>query len=1021
MNRKFSVTATILSPCALILSLAAARAESAENLLKNPSFERNQGADSVPDGWEREEDPHMNPATRGPYALVKDAHQGTWAVSLETEHWNYLIPQRMLQEVKLPAGATMLRASAWAKGIGLFGLTVQFQKDGKPLAEKKINLGFGDLMAPVETEKAFALEHDYQPYAMELDVPEGADAVLFKAGNSVSIFGRDNVFGRAVIDSLSLVVERGAKTAEPKPSHQSQRTFTTPDDLTDIASSCRVRMTPPSLNPTALFDGNVLSSPSIYRGCERGVITQFRFHKRLRVQEVAIFCRSNVSAYSLRGDADGDGVCELVLDRTSGLSAQGWIIHRLPRTRLHAVQVQGIEGRLWGFRGTSHFIGEIRILVPEETVTKKELREASVYTLEPEAPWDTPSIGYKVAPMRLEKGPHPFRKMVCADLWMWGLTGRDYVKKEDLLKNRGFLQAVQDCKEMGIDTIFIDLTNSSCWDFMPWPSKVCKGMKEGENLLKELIAALHEKGLKAVTETLHNFTPFETVKWHYPCEETHRYPNMKQYPNVLFGNHVRDNWLTVYQEMIASGADGVCLGSDEFYYRGALLPALPKDDPAREAYRDRYGDEIPANEADTLAYRRWLALRNEALAKLFGFWSEQLKAQYPDLYTCSLFMQQVDKTNLHGGFPVDLVGRLGGIDQMGSDYMRPFDLCLLAAANGWRKTAQVFSGNMYSLHKEPPINLYGKPLWMLMYGGGSCGYWRYYQIRIHNSIDSVKHGYEMVDDLMALGVWDARPPRDLAVLTSRAGLDWWMVRAMYNPSIPPHTDRAVESRRGWFTMEFAVDRLLLKNGYPFRWKWLDHPDTLGDLSEHRVLLLPFPYSISDAAAAKVRDAVAKGSKLILLGNTGETDEWGEPRGVPAFRDLVANGRATLLNEDIFLAGGEDTFVRKARGLIDGALGETNPVRTELYGRNVDVTLLEKEGNEKFLFILNWEPRPASVDLSVAVPEGEYLMMMRDDITWHRVSLAGEDVFTSEMLKDFRVPMPPQQGRAFYLKPNEPKK
>jgi len=142
---------------------------------------------------------------------------------------------------------------------------------------------------------------------------------------------------------------------------------------------------------------------------------------------------------------------------------------------------------------------------------------------------------------------------------------------------------------------------------------------------------------------------------------------------------------------------------------------------------------------------------------------------------------------------------------------------------------------------------------------------------------------------------------------------------------------------------------------------------------------------------------------------------------PAFEGLVGSGQATLLDEDIFLVGGEDTFVRKARSLIDTALGETNPVRAELYGRNVDVTLLEGEGNEKFLFVLNWEPRPASVDLSLAVPEGEYTVMMRDDITWHRISLGGKDLFTPEMLQSFRVPMPPQQGRVFYLKPQEPKK
>jgi len=223
---------------------------------------------------------------------------------------------------------------------------------------------------------------------------------------------------------------------------------------------------------------------------------------------------------------------------------------------------------------------------------------------------------------------------------------------------------------------------------------------------------------------------------------------------------LRDNWLTVYQEMIGQGADGVCLGSDEYYYRGTYLQLLPADSPVRAAYKARYKTDIPSKMEDTLAYRRWIALRYEAQGNLFGYWSKKLKAANPKTYTCSVFMQPVSTSNLYEqGVPFDVMGKLGGIDEMGSDYMGPYDLRGQVAANGWRKATQLFSGNMYSPYKEPEINLYGSALWMLMHGGSSCGYWRYYQTFINNNTIAVKHGYEMVDDLISLGAWDARPPK----------------------------------------------------------------------------------------------------------------------------------------------------------------------------------------------------------------------------------------------------------------------
>ena len=112
--------------------------------------------------------------------------------------------------------------------------------------------------------------------------------------------------------------------------------------------------------------------------------------------------------------------------------------------------------------------------------------------------------------------------MVCADLWMWGIEDDKYNKKgawttEKIQSRPLFQEERSDRSGNGGELDFIDLTNSTCWNLMPWPSKVCNGTED--NVLKALIGALHGEGFKVVTETLHNFTPFETIKWHYPCEE----------------------------------------------------------------------------------------------------------------------------------------------------------------------------------------------------------------------------------------------------------------------------------------------------------------------------------------------------------------------------------------------------------------------------------------------------------------------------------------------------------------------
>jgi hypothetical protein len=981
-------------------------------LLKNPSFERDRDGDGVPDSWHR----IHNEKLSGPFALANDAQDGRRAVQLETEEWNFLRPQHIAQEVALPKGARLCALSVHAKGRGLVGLTVQFLRDGKPLVVETVDLGFGPESIPKEARSEFALEPDYSKYEAWFEIPQGTDGALVKLGNTVGPLDRLNVWGRCVLDNASFIAG-GLELLAATPSQ--------PDDLhvegaqKDVAPFCRIRTEPPSMNPKALADGNIESAAVHYQGAARGGINRFLLPRALPIKALKLHLNGAAGGYVVRGDADGDGRCEKTIMRTSGLEGlKGWKSHQLLGEPLAAIEIQARQGSgAWGFRQCHPFATEVQILVPKDAIPEAELKQASVNRYEYPLAGGVPTIATEPAPFQVPKAKGKFRKQVCADLWMWGIhytkdTKKGTWTKEKIRASKGFQESAAVVKDMGVDTVFIDLTNSTCWDLMPWPSKVCHGTED--NILKALIDALHEEGLKVITETLHNFTPFEPIKWHYPCEETSRYPAMKQFPSILYGGHVRDNWQTIYEEQVEAGADGVCLASDEFYYRGHFLETLPEDDAQRRDYERVYGHKVPAKEADTLEYRQWVAHTHDGLAGLFGYWNETLKKKHPNLYTCSVFMQPVQRSNLYGeGVPFDLVGMRAGVDEIGSDYMEPWGIKMLSAANGWRKVSQLFWG--WHAADEPPVLLYARPLWMLMYGGGSCNYWRFYQLKESGHWQSVKKGYAMADDLEALGVWDARPPRAIAVVSSRRSWDWWQVRAFYGKLERPTDDRAIAAARGWFADELVNDKLLLQNGYPYDWYFMDNPAHLEQLAGYKVILLPFAYSMSDAAAAKIREA-AQSAKIILFGSLGETDEWGRPRATPALKDLIESGKATLVEGDILEAGGDDAYMEKVLALVDAALGNEHPLKVSRYGKKVDATLLAKGDRERFLFLINWEERPATVDLSVAVPDASYTVLMRDDAQWHQVTLGGKETFTRATLRKFRRIVPPRKAEVYYIAP-----
>jgi len=1013
-----------------------------QNLLKNPGLEvlGNAGA---PASWNRE----YNEKLSGPSTVVANARGGKRAMCLLTQEWNFLRPQYLTQEVMLPAGARSCTLSAYCKGQGLVNLVFQFRKGGKPLETTTQDLGFGPTTLPKEFSHVFALEQTYQRCQATTEVPAGADAVLVKVGNTVDLADRLGIWGKLYVDDISLTTTK--KTVPPQPPAPALApSVTTPAGQVDIAPFTRITTEPVSFNTGLTVDGNTATSLSYCSLLERGGNVNFSFPKPLPISRVQFYVTgwAGLSAFTIRGDANGDGQYEVLLAHGEGIGkGPGWLsVPVETKKSVMAIRLQAIQGQaLYSFRSTSAFTSEVKILVLKNAANQVELGKwAAFHWLESAPDKNVPAISLQPLTVTIPPAAKPrFRKMVCADLWMWGVDASTKdAKIPDFANNPTFQQTVKGVKALGVTWIEIDLTNSSGWNLMPWPSKVCNGTQA--NLLKATVDALHREGFKVVVELIHNITPFETIKWHFPQEETSRYPGMKQYPSAAFGTYFRDNWLTILSEIISDcGADGVGLSSDESYYKPAFLATLPADDPGRRLYRERFGYDVPSREEDSLKFRQWVILRDEGICGVYGYISEYLHSRVKgDVYLNTMWMQPTTGSSniTENAIPWDMVSYKGGqaenegpsllrgtpawkqavanwgITEMGSDYMGPYGIRMASGVNGWRGATMIYSGNMES-RKESDFHYYQTALWSWMYGAGSANYWRYNWIGdVPESYAALQRAYRLSDDLESLGAYDARPARKIAMLSSRAGLDWWQVNAWWGKH-DESWDRGLQSQRGWFA-EQTLFNILQQNGYAFDWKWLDRPDQIDELNGYRVLIVPFAYSVSKAAAAQVKTAVAGGATLILLdGHQGETDEWGEPYPAPVFKDLVDSGKAILVKDDILAWGSADTFTEKVTGLIKQALGADNPLTLNRYGKSVDATVLRKSGKEYFVFAVNAEKTPIAIDLGVAVQAGNYQVFARDENGWSRVSLNGKDMLTAKDLAKFRVNMPAEKPYVFYIK------
>jgi len=632
-----------------------------------------------------------------------------------------------------------------------------------------------------------------------------------------------------------------------------------------------------------------------------------------------------------------------------------------------------------------------------------------------------------VAPTPIEK---QFLKGVHIEAWMWNLPGLFQENPRPRLADwKYFQKMLADIK--GIRANFVWLFPPRTWveqinqngkkrggqssDVM-WPSHWEK-YSFPENLLKEFCDTMHQEGIKV-------FTQFRGIQLREQREEKNLFaPVVSQF--------YRNGMAGLAREQVLSGVDGVAICEDEDYCR-VVLPFSANEQTKNSFLKETGMKDLPKTMEDSEAMRRWYLFWFTSYARALQEVSRAIKNTNPSTLTVTNIMADgAYNSRLDWGVAYDIIGHTAEIDYFGTDpyftleendlgHYRPAAMAKRLVAASRKRQAIVTlncpwaeSRKKHPLFYEtfPRIAMAGQVLSATMQGNTSTAYYRLQEYLFYeNYNEAARQVFSMLETLAGWGLKESSVPRTIAVLSSRAGQDWWQLKKRCQPQVDIY-----DTIRG-FVYEKAIMELLFVHGYPFHFYYQDQPDSLPDLSSFALIILPFPYSLNRVSFEKIKQAWKNGTKLLIFDRLGETDEYGNPYSTPLLSELVETGKVVFVKEDINKNGFGESFQHALCQQIDTLLGSRKDVTFKHFGRDIELGYLEKNSREKFLSLINWSGEPATVELGLNLPPGFYQGLRCDPDGTRQLLLDGQQVFSEKKLRLFQVKLEKDGMLVFYFFP-----
>jgi hypothetical protein len=767
----------------------------------------------------------------------------------------------------------------------------------------------------------------------------------------------------------------------------------------------------------------------------------------LRMFQFSMNGRRWATSYVIKIDVDGDGSCEKVLKNETKGEAGRWMEHRFTekplayKLCLKALRFNRKKGPDYG----GPVIGEIEIYT-SDPITPLLGEKAKKNTTLVKA-FEKNGSRLQIHSLLISNDKlwyQQFAKGVFASMWKYWEPSRHYSHLNNQIiinrliglgVNRLWLYPGAYIKKINsVDKYLMPSDvfsryyinrkndNKSIIRIYPFPSVVDISSKK--NILNMFSDQIHKNKLGIFINEM--ILPYGTNGWDFP-----RVQKTKEYPS-LCSSFVRNKSLELYREIMESGVDGMALGGDEFFiYKG--IAQGNSDAPI--CYENGVKKEICKPECSDL-FNDWLNTSNENIGSpnrqtLFQYtivadWFVEYKKMMNTIndksISTSLF-RSGEQNRLGYGIAYDVIGASGSIDELSSNpywsknsylghYYFSNETKKLVGANYNRKATVTLqtTPNFDNIGYENPIMLYGPTFSSLMHGISGINYYKQdylYDRGLTESGKRVKNIFSLITYLEQLGINEFSIEKDVALLYSRASEDWWQLKhkAIANKAVEAHLTQN------------AVMEVLFKESIPFELYYLDQPSLLKNLDDYKLVILPFPYSISHESHALINKLVSKGKKVLAINANGEVDEVGNMHSTPLLNDT------DYIHVDIpFVNTNYSNVSSKLLPVIRTALHGKGGLTVNDQGHDLECTI-HRHGyrDEKLLYCVNWEGNKHSALFNVAVSGGYYTI---DKITPEYVvpivSDSGKE-FSSDDMSQLQLEILPWETFIFHIRKVNKKK
>lgn len=453
--------------------------------------------------------------------------------------------------------------------------------------------------------------------------------------------------------------------------------------------------------------------------------------------------------------------------------------------------------------------------------------------------------------------------------------------------------------------------------------------------------------------------------------------------------------------------------------------ALPEPERSIKVFNSYVN--YPSRPSDP-GYRRLVLMRYNKIAEKVAANTAAARAVKPNIKTFAAFTCTEELgCNRIGRFSEnDIGGFKGGIDIVGgtSGYFTLNDKLGWPKASYYTQVYRACSPKRESMHTMclswgfgffgsaktnplcedvyPPVAYIGNTLAAVFNKATAVDFWRYnFMDMVPRGREAIRDAFHMTDTACAWGAKKATIPRDILMLRSRASEDWWFLNVKHNKSDINSISKGVDQAQ-W------LGDLLVRNAFPFEMYWQDQPQSYEPvIDKFKVIVLSFPYSVSDQELKLLEKAASANIPIIAIGAKGETDAFGDKRKIPALDALIKAGKIQFFDKDIQRDGNLRSTKNELISLLEKDIGKgKRSLSLKRYKDNsVQAAMLEVKPDEKLVTLINWGNSDAIVDVGMALPaHKDYKLSYRGRKGTSRMSIGGRKLLSEVDLRQFRVKM-----------------